>query len=113
MFKNINKLYLSLNNTFLWNNYYKNMKKIEIIKKITNNGLFIRNIQNPDEELQLLAVKNNASAIKYIKNLDKDIQLAAVISSGKDIIKRYKNLTSWVNVILNIIVPFLICYKHL
>lgn len=57
-----------------------NMSRKEIIEKIKENGFFIENIEDPDEELQLLAIENNAFCIRKISNPTEKVQIQAVDS---------------------------------
>lgn len=55
-----------------WNSLYN--KSLPILKKlIKEDGLFIKNINNPCEELQLLAIENNFSALSLIDNPCKEL----------------------------------------
>ena len=55
-----------------WNTLYN--KSFPILKNlIKENGLFIKNINNPCKELQLLAIENNFSALSLINNPCKEL----------------------------------------
>lgn len=54
------------------------MTREEIISEIKNNGFFIENVDDPDEELQLLAVDENYFSIRCIHNPTEAAQLAAI-----------------------------------
>ena len=43
----------------------------ELENKVMNNPLYIREIENPSEELILKAIRKNPSVIKYIRNKKK------------------------------------------
>lgn len=53
------------------------------LEQVTKNGFYIRNIENPSEELQLAAVKFNPMAIKYIKSPTEKVCFEAVSHNGK------------------------------
>lgn len=50
----------------------------EIIEKIKDNSFFIGNVDNPDEELQLLAIEDNPFSIREIQNPTKKVQIETV-----------------------------------
>ena len=52
---------------------------------VKQNGLAIKLIKNPSEELKLAAVKQNGDAIKWIDNPSEELQLAAVKQDGSAI----------------------------
>ena len=56
------------------------------LKKVTKNGLAIKNIKDPSEDVKLAAVKQNGTAIQYIKNPSEKIQLAAIIQTPEAIL---------------------------
>jgi hypothetical protein len=47
-------------------------------KWVYNRGKLIQFIDNPSEEVQLMAVNENPYSIKYIQNPSQEVQLAAV-----------------------------------
>ncbi len=56
-----------------------NAQDIEELKKlIKDNPLYIRNLEEPSEELKALAVSRKGSVIQYIKNPSEELQLLAV-----------------------------------
>jgi hypothetical protein len=54
------------------------MTREEVIEQIKDNGFFIENVENPDEELQLLAIEENPFCIRVIDNPTKKVQMEAV-----------------------------------
>ena len=54
-------------------------------RKLQNDGNNIQYINNPSEELQLIAVKENGCAIKYIDNPSEKVQLEAISSHPSSI----------------------------
>ena len=54
------------------------MTREEVIEQIKDNGFFIENIENPDAELQLLAVAENPFCIRSVDNPVDATQIAAV-----------------------------------
>ena len=62
------------------------------LEQVTHNGFYIRNIENPSEELQLAAVNFNPMAIKYIKSPTEKVCLEAVSHNGKTL-KYVRNQT--------------------
>ena len=54
------------------------MEDKELINKVTNNPLYIREIENPSEEIVLKAIRKNPSVIKYIKDKPFRVQEEAV-----------------------------------
>lgn len=61
------------------------MNKEELKKRVIESPIVIRNIENPDEELQLIAVRKNGTTIKYIKNPSFDVKKEAVINNALSI----------------------------
>lgn len=53
------------------------------LEQVTKNGFYIRNIENPSEELQLAAVNFNPMAIKFIKYPTEKVCIEAVTHNGK------------------------------
>jgi hypothetical protein len=57
-------------------------ENIDVSETVKLGGIYIRLIENPSEELQLLAVKNNIHSLKYIKNPSESVQLFVVSNYG-------------------------------
>lgn len=55
------------------------------LEQVTKNGFYIRNIENPSEEVQLAAVKHNPMAIKFIKSPTEKVCFEAVSHNGKSL----------------------------
>ena len=51
--------------------YMEESKAIEMIKRIPT---IIQNIENPTDEMKLLAISKNGLVLKYIKNPTKEMQ---------------------------------------
>lgn len=62
-------------------NYGANLIGSKIIN-VFRNPYSIKDIENPSETIQLVAVKNNGNVIEYIKNPSAKVKLAAVKSRG-------------------------------
>ena len=54
-----------------------------IISQLSNDGMLIRYISNPDEDMCMTAVKQNGLAIQYIKKPSLDVCLAAIDNDVK------------------------------
>ena len=64
---------------------YKELYEETIIRILKNYGYVIDCIENPTEEMQLLAVKQRGYAIQFIKNPTEEVQLEAVKQEYKAI----------------------------
>ena len=64
----------------LYKNFYSDNSKD--LKQVMINPDSIKDIDNPSEELQLIAVKLNGNTIQYINNPSEEIQLIAVRQDG-------------------------------
>jgi archaellum component FlaD/FlaE len=54
-------------------------------QEVYDNPESIKNIDNPSEKLQLIAIKQNVNAIKHIDNPTEKVQLAAIKQNGNAI----------------------------
>jgi hypothetical protein len=53
-------------------------RELDLEKALNNNGSAIKHIQNPSDELLLMAIRRNARNIQYIKNPTDEMKLAAI-----------------------------------
>ena len=61
------------------------MDESRFIKMININPALIENIENPTDEMKLLAIKKNGLMIRYIENPTKENQEIAVRKNAKAI----------------------------
>ena len=54
------------------------MTREEIIERIKDNGFFIANVKDPDEEMQLEAIEENYFCIRFIQNPTEAVQIKAM-----------------------------------
>ena len=51
------------------------------IKKLYNDPLYIRNIENPTKDEQIEAVKRNGMVIRFINNPSEDVKREAILNN--------------------------------
>ena len=54
------------------------MTREEILERIKDNGFFIANVKDPDEEMQLAAIEENYFCIRFIQNPTEVVQIKAM-----------------------------------
>jgi hypothetical protein len=59
--------------------------ELDHVKAVTINADNIKSIENPSEEVQLIAVQQDGDTIQYIENPSEEVQLSAVRQKGSSI----------------------------
>ena len=60
--------------------YFTEEEKLDMV---TRNGEMIQHIDNPTEEMIMVALKNNGAAIRHIKNPTEEMKLVALKTNKK------------------------------
>lgn len=81
---------------------YKKLNKREELNTMLNNPWFIRYIDKPREENQIIAVGRNPNLIVYFSNISEKVQLVALEKEWtkyfyESYIKDLPNKTDWFN----------------